>query len=140
MWPLDQNLMVVAFLWQKLTWAQFYKDFTRKTNFFEVCSWFNFNNLELALGMALKLYKSKIYSKLSERWDISYQERFRREKIFIGETFCHLANILLLFPDFSSDIINKFHLSRECSKCPIYYLIKLQKIINRQLLFNALSN
>ena len=31
---------------------------TRKTNFFEGCSWFKFNNLGLALGMALKFYNS----------------------------------------------------------------------------------
>ena len=31
---------------------------TRKTNFFEGCSWFKFNNLGLALGMALKFYTS----------------------------------------------------------------------------------
>ena len=30
---------------------------TRKTTFFEGWSWFKFNNLELALGMALKIYK-----------------------------------------------------------------------------------
>ena len=33
-------------------------DFTRKTNFFKGCSWFKFNNLELAQGMALKIYTS----------------------------------------------------------------------------------
>ena len=31
---------------------------TRKTNFFEGCSWFKFNNLGLALGTALKVYTS----------------------------------------------------------------------------------
>ena len=37
---------------------QFYKDLTRSTAFFERWSWFKFNNLGLALGMALKLYIS----------------------------------------------------------------------------------
>ena len=37
-------------------WSRFYKDQTRKTNFSEGCSWFKFNNLVLALGMALKFY------------------------------------------------------------------------------------
>ena len=31
---------------------------TTKTNFFEGCSWFKFNNLGLALGVALKFYTS----------------------------------------------------------------------------------
>ena len=35
-----------------------YKDLTRRNNFFEGCSWFKFNNLGLALGMALKCYTS----------------------------------------------------------------------------------
>ena len=34
--------------------GQFYKDSTRKSNFFEGCSLFKFNNLKLALGMVLK--------------------------------------------------------------------------------------
>ena len=37
---------------------QFYKDLTRSTPFFEGCSWFKFNNLGLALVMALTLYIS----------------------------------------------------------------------------------
>ena len=31
---------------------------TRNTNFYEDCSWINFNNLGLVLGMALKFYTS----------------------------------------------------------------------------------
>ena len=31
---------------------------TRKNNFFEGCSWFKFNNLGLAPGMALKFYNT----------------------------------------------------------------------------------
>ena len=37
---------------------QFYKDLTRSTPFFEGWSWFKFNNLGLALVMALTLYIS----------------------------------------------------------------------------------
>ena len=37
---------------------QFYKDLTRKTNFFEGCCWLKFSNLGLALGMASKFYTS----------------------------------------------------------------------------------
>ena len=69
-WSCTQSL--VTFLWEKLLylyeesldqslvvtspWSQFYKDLTRKTNFFEGCSWFKFINLKLALLMALELY------------------------------------------------------------------------------------
>ena len=52
----DQSLVTVAFIWEKLSQCQFYKDLTRKTAFFEGRSWFKFNNLELALGKNLKLY------------------------------------------------------------------------------------
>ena len=37
-----------------VTLTSIYKDLTRKTNFFEGYPWFKFNNLGLALGMALK--------------------------------------------------------------------------------------
>ena len=33
-------------------------DLTRKIKFFEGCSWFKFNNLVVALGIALKFYTS----------------------------------------------------------------------------------
>ena len=52
----DQSLVTSAFLWEELSEPQFYKDLTRKTSFFEGCSWLKFNNLGLALGMALTFY------------------------------------------------------------------------------------
>ena len=60
---LDSNYIVDVvmwekFLWEKLSSPQFYKDWTRKNNFFEGRSWFKFNNLGQALGMALKIYTS----------------------------------------------------------------------------------
>ena len=42
------------------SYNQFYKGFIRKTNYFEGCSLFKFNNLELALSMALKFYTSVV--------------------------------------------------------------------------------
>ena len=51
---IDKKLVSVAFLWEKLSQLQFYKDFTRKTVFIEGWSWFKFNNLGLALGTNLK--------------------------------------------------------------------------------------
>ena len=38
--------------------SKFYKDLTRKTIFFEGCCWLKFNNLGLALDMALIFYTS----------------------------------------------------------------------------------
>ena len=52
----DQSLITVAFLWEKLSQPQFYKDFTKKTAFFEEWSFFKFNNVGLALGTNLKSY------------------------------------------------------------------------------------
>ena len=54
----DQSLVTVAFLSEKLSQPQFYKNLTRKTAFFEGWSWFKFNNLGLALGTNLKFYTS----------------------------------------------------------------------------------
>ena len=54
-WP---KLVTLAFVQEKLSWPQFYKDLTRKTAFFEERSWFKFNNLGLALGINLKFYTS----------------------------------------------------------------------------------
>ena len=56
MWSCDQSLVTLAFLWEKL--LQFYKDLTRKNNFFVGCSWFKFNNLGLIQGMASQFYTS----------------------------------------------------------------------------------
>ena len=54
----DQSLVTLTFLEEKLSLTQFYKDFTRKTTFFEGWYWFKFNNLGLTLGMAMKFYTS----------------------------------------------------------------------------------
>ena len=54
----DQSLVTVAFLWEKLSQPQFYKDLTRKTAFFKGWSWFKINNLELALDTNFKFYNS----------------------------------------------------------------------------------
>ena len=58
MWSCDQNWLTLAILGEKLSQPQFYKDLTRKTTYFAGWSWFKFNNLGLALGMALKFYTS----------------------------------------------------------------------------------
>ena len=54
----DQSLVTVAFLWEKLSQLQFYRDLTRETVFFEGWSLFKFNNLRLALGANLKFCTS----------------------------------------------------------------------------------
>ena len=58
MWSCDQRLVTLAFLREKLSYPQFYKDLPRKTAFFEGWSWFRFNNLGLPLGTNLKFYSS----------------------------------------------------------------------------------
>ena len=60
MWSCDQSLVTVAFLWEKLSQPQFYKDLTRKIPFFEGWSWFKFNNLGLGLGTNLKFSTSVV--------------------------------------------------------------------------------
>ena len=55
MWSIDLSLVTLAFPFKKLSQPQFFKYLTKKT-FFEVYLWFKFNNLGLALGMALKFY------------------------------------------------------------------------------------
>ena len=58
MWSCDQSLVTLAFVYEKLSQPQFYKDLTRKTAFFEGWPWFKFNNLGLALGKNSKFYTS----------------------------------------------------------------------------------
>ena len=58
MWSLDQSLVFLAFLWEKLSWPQVDKDLTRKTAYFEGWSCFKFNNLWLTLRTNLKFYTS----------------------------------------------------------------------------------
>ena len=43
----DQSLVTAAILWEKLSQPQFYKNFTKKSAFFEGWCWFKFNNLGL---------------------------------------------------------------------------------------------
>ena len=69
----DQSLVTVGFLREKISQPQFYKDFTRKTSFFEGWSWFKLNNLGLALGTDLKFYSSvakKLKLKVRKCWDL----------------------------------------------------------------------
>ena len=76
-------------LWEKLPWPQFYKNVTRKTTFFKGWSWFKFNNLGLALGMALKFYTSLakgLKLKSESFWADSYVFRSYREKL-VGRAF-----------------------------------------------------
>ena len=63
----DSNYIVDVVMWPKFGNSNismreviigFYKNLTRKTNFFEGCSRFKLKNLGLRLGMALKFYTS----------------------------------------------------------------------------------
>ena len=66
---------------------------TRKNNFFEGWSWLKFNNLELALGMALKFYTKhgeRVKTKSQKVWRVnSYSWRSYRGKAG-GGPFCPL--------------------------------------------------
>ena len=69
-WSCDQSLVTLAFLWKKLKFGNssislrevittsILKGFDQKNRFFQRWSWFKFNNLGLALGMALKFNTS----------------------------------------------------------------------------------
>ena len=54
----EQSLVALAFVSEKISYAEFYQDFTKKPAFFEVWFWLRFNNLRLALGANLKFYAS----------------------------------------------------------------------------------
>ena len=62
-WPYDQSLVTLTFLWEKLSSPQFYKDLARKTNIFEGCSWFKFNNIGQAQDTTLKFYTKIVKNK-----------------------------------------------------------------------------
>ena len=88
----DQSLVTVAFLWEKLSQPQFYKDLARKNAFFEGWSWFRFNNLELALDRNLKFYTSVANGlKLKVLGANSYVYRSYRGKTGREGPFCALA-------------------------------------------------
>ena len=68
MFSCDQSLVTLAFLCEKLSQPQFYKDLTRKKHFFEGWCWFKFSNLGQALGTNLKFPISIAYGlKLSQK-------------------------------------------------------------------------
>ena len=55
MWPKFGNSSTSM---REVSWPQLYKYFSWKNTFFAEWSWFNFNNLGLALGTAFKVYTS----------------------------------------------------------------------------------
>ena len=54
---IDQSFVTLAFLWDKLSWPQFYKDLSRKNFFLIFGFWFKFNTLGLAIGMVLSFHQ-----------------------------------------------------------------------------------
>ena len=87
----DQNLVTLAFLLEKLSQPQFYKDLTKKTAFFQRWSCFKFNNLGLALGTNLKFYTSVakgLKPKVRKFWGInSTSAEVTGEKLVGGAFF-----------------------------------------------------
>ena len=56
--PTESSYIVNVVMGPKFDNSSIYKDLNKKINFFEGYCWFKFNNLGLALGMALKFYAS----------------------------------------------------------------------------------
>ena len=89
---------------------------TRKTYFFEGCSWFKFNNLGLALGMALKFYTSVakgLKLKVRKFWGLipTFVE-VTREKL-VGGSFCFAQIFLPLHPSpHTHPILNRVTVKR----------------------------
>ena len=86
----EQSLVILAFLWEKLSWPQFDKDLTRKTAFSEGRSWFKFNNLGLALGTNLKFYTSvekELKLKVRKFWGLILTLVELKEEKLVGGLF-----------------------------------------------------
>ena len=60
MWSCDPSLVALAFLLEKLSYTQFYKDLIRKTAFLEGWSWFKLDNSGLELDTDMKSYTSVV--------------------------------------------------------------------------------
>ena len=70
---LDQSLVTLAFLWEKLSQPQVYKDLTRKTTFCEGWSLFKINNVGLTLGINFRFYISvekRLKLKVRKLWGL----------------------------------------------------------------------
>ena len=96
----DQSLVTLAFLWEKLSQPQFYKDLTRKTAFSEGWSWFKFYNSGLALGTNLKFYTSVakgLKLKVKRFWGLILTFAEVTGKNLVGEgAFCPPPPLLIL--------------------------------------------
>ena len=93
MWSCDQSLVTLAFVQEKLSQPQFYKDLTRKTAFFEGWPWFKFNNLGLALGT-----NSKFYTSLSKRLKLKVRNFGGLIPMFVEVTGEKLVGVAFLLP------------------------------------------
>ena len=86
MWSYEQNLVRLAFFMTEVIKTSILQGFHQ--SFFEGCSWFKFNNLELALGMAFAFYKSvvkRLKLKVRKFWGLySTFARVTAEKLVGG--------------------------------------------------------
>ena len=102
-WSCDQSLVTLAFLWEKLKFGNssislrevittsILKGFDQKNRFFQRWSWFKFNNLGLALGMALKFNTSVAKGskvKVRKFWRPIPMFVEVTGKKLVGEAFC----------------------------------------------------
>ena len=90
-WSCDQSLTTPHFYERSYHNLNFKKILTTKNTFFEECSWFRFNNLGLALAMALIIYTSVakgLKLKVKRFWGLIPKfVKFAREKL-VGGPFC----------------------------------------------------
>ena len=90
MWSCDQSWVTLAFLWGKLSWPQFYRDFTRENNFLrsglrlKLIIWACTRCAIEILHQCGKRVKTKSQSILGAN---SYVCRSYREKLVVGVFF-----------------------------------------------------
>ena len=93
MWLCDQSLATLAFLGENHYKLNFGRIYAEKQFFWGVYTWFKFNNLGLALGMALKINgsvqkRSKFTLKVRRFWgDNSYLYRSKIDKNLVENLF-----------------------------------------------------
>ena len=82
--------LTLGFLWENVSWPQFYKNLTRKTFFFfEEWSWFKFNSFRLALQPFPKYMRLTLVS----MWNSALREKFN---FCFSRTFASIDKIFIL--------------------------------------------
>ena len=98
MWSYEQNLVRLAFFMTEVIKTSILQGFHQ--SFFEGCSWFKFNNLELALDMALKFYTSVVKGlklKIRKVWGIILTFVGVTVEKLVGGLFSRRSNLFETF-------------------------------------------